>query len=82
MDGALGLAALGALPFAATATFFLGMMLIIVAHVYIGGEGGGGAVAVDGLIQGLLCLLTKVVAGAAAALVGLMAMAVTLYGAK
>ena len=45
--GALGLAALGALPAAATATFFLGMMLIIVAHVRAGGEGGGGAVAAD-----------------------------------
>jgi hypothetical protein len=52
-------------------------MLIIVAHVR-----AGGAVAADGLIQGLLRLLTMVAAGAAAALVGLMAMAVTLYGAK
>jgi hypothetical protein len=77
---ALALAALRALPAAATGTFFSGMSLIIVAHVRAGGEGGGtGAVAADGPIQGIL---TKVAAGAAAALVGLMAMALTLYGAK
>ncbi|CAD6339919.1 unnamed protein product [Miscanthus lutarioriparius] len=80
--GALGLAALRALPAAATGTFFIGMMLIIVAHVRPGGEGGGGAVAADGQIQGLLRLLAKVAAGAAAALVVLMAMALTLHGAK
>jgi hypothetical protein len=50
--GALSLAALRALPATATATFFLGMMLIIVAHVRAGGEGGGGAVSEDGPIQG------------------------------
>jgi len=72
---ALGLAALRALPAAATATFFLGMMLIIIAHV----RAGGAVVAGDATIQGLLRVLTKVAAGAAAALVGLMAMALTLY---
>ncbi|XP_066375410.1 uncharacterized protein [Miscanthus floridulus] len=80
---ALAMAALRALPAAATGTFFSGMSLIIVAHVHAGGEGGGtGAVAGDELIQGLLRLLTKVVVGAAAALVGLIAMALTFYGAK
>jgi hypothetical protein len=61
------------------------MTLIIVAHRRAGGEGGGGGavVAGDGPIQGFLRLLiTKVAAGAAAALVGLMVMALTLYGAK
>ncbi|OQU76018.1 hypothetical protein SORBI_3010G076200 [Sorghum bicolor] len=89
--GALGLAVLRALPAAATVTFFCGMMLIIVdgaAHVRAGGEaaGGTGAVAGDGPIQGLILrLLTKIAAGAAAALVSLMAMAmflVLLHGAK
>lgn len=75
---------LPALLAAATGTFFSGMTLIIVAHRRAGGEGGGGGavVAGDGPIQGLLRLLiTKVAAGAAAALVGLMVMALTLYGA-
>jgi hypothetical protein len=56
------------------------MTLIIVAHRHAGGEGGGGCavVAGDGPIQGFLRLL----AGAAAELVGLMVMALTLYGAK
>jgi hypothetical protein len=79
--GALGLAALRALPAAATVTFFCGMMFVIVA----GGEaaGGTGGVAGDGPIQGLLLsLLTKVAAGAVAALVALMAMALGLQGAK
>lgn len=75
-----------ALLAAATGTFFSGMTLIIVAHRRAGGgEGGGGGavVAGDGPIQELLCLLiTKVVAGAAAAIVGLMVMALTLYRAK
>jgi hypothetical protein len=76
---------LPALLAAATGTFFSGMTLIIVAHRRAGGEGGGGGavVAGDGPIQGLLRLLiTKVVAGAAAAIVGLMVMALTLYRAK
>ncbi|PWZ08121.1 hypothetical protein Zm00014a_041821 [Zea mays] len=76
---------LPALLAAATGTFFSGMTLIIVAHRRAGGEGGGGGavVAGDGPIQGLLRLLiTKVAAGAAAALVGLMVMALTLYRAK
>jgi hypothetical protein len=75
-----------ALLAAATGTFFSGMTLIIVAHRRAGGgEGGGGGavVAGDGPIQELLRLLiTKVAAGAAAALVGLMVMALTLYRAK
>ncbi|PWZ08120.1 hypothetical protein Zm00014a_041820 [Zea mays] len=87
---ALGLPDLPALPFAATATFFSGMTLVIVAaHRRAGGEdegggGGGGAVAGDGRpTQGLL-RLTAGAAAAAAALVGLMAMPliVILYGAK
>lgn len=77
---------LPALLAAATGTFFSGMTLIIVAHRRAGGgEGGGGGavVAGDGPIQGLLRLLiTKVAVGAAAALVGLMVMALTLYRAK
>ncbi|XP_066372839.1 uncharacterized protein [Miscanthus floridulus] len=80
--GALGLASLRALPFAATATFFFGMMLIIVSHIRAGREGGGGAVSGDEPIQGPLPPLAKVAAGAAAALVVLMAMALALHGAK
>ncbi|RLN12893.1 hypothetical protein C2845_PM09G05900 [Panicum miliaceum] len=64
---ALGLAALRALPAAATATFFLGILLIIVGHIRAGGEGGGGAVA---------GVLAKMAIGAAAGLVCLMATAV------
>jgi hypothetical protein len=69
-DGAareLGLAALRGLPAAATATFFLGILLIIVGHIRAGGEGGGGAVA---------GVLVKMAVGAAAGLVCLMALAV------
>ena len=75
--GALGLAAFRALPAAATATFFWGMvlMLIVVAHVRAGGEGGGGAVAGDGQIQGPVWLITQMAFAAAAALVCLMALA-------
>ncbi|CAL5051658.1 unnamed protein product [Urochloa decumbens] len=73
---ALGAAAFSALPGAATGTFFLGMMtLIFAARVH----GGGGAVAGAGFfgeIQGpLLRVLTKVAAGAAAALVFLVTVA-------
>ena len=78
---ALGLAALRALPAAATAAFFLGMMLIVVAHVRAGGEGGGGASAGVGPVQGPVRVLTNVAFGAAAALVLLMAMA-AIHGAK
>ncbi|KAG2615939.1 hypothetical protein PVAP13_3NG064150 [Panicum virgatum] len=73
--GALGLAAFRALPAAATATFFWGMMLIVVAHVRAGGEGGGGALAGEGQIQGPVWLITKMALAAAAALVCLMATA-------
>ena len=81
-DGAardLGLAALRALPAAATATFFLGILLIIVGHIRAGGEGGGGAVAAIAPIEAPVGLLAKMAIGAAAGLVCLMAMA--LYGA-
>ncbi|RCV20683.1 hypothetical protein SETIT_4G076400v2 [Setaria italica] len=76
----LGRAALRALPAAATATFFLSMLLIIVGHIRAGGEGGGGAVAGDGPIGAPAGLLAKMSIGSAAALVCLMAMA-ALYGA-
>jgi hypothetical protein len=74
---ALGLAALRALPAAATATYFWGMMLIIVAHVRAGGEGGGGAGAGagHGEVQGPVRILTNIALGAAAGLVFLIAMA-------
>jgi len=81
-DGAardLGLAALRELPAAATATFFLGILLIIVGHIRAGGEGGGGAVAAIAPIEAPVGLLAKMAIGAAAGLVCLMAMA--LYGA-
>ncbi|XP_025812755.1 uncharacterized protein LOC112890114 isoform X1 [Panicum hallii] len=79
---ALGLAALRALPAAATAAFFLGMMLIVViAHVRAGGEGGGGAGAGVRPVQGPVRVLTNMAFGAAAALVFLMAMA-AIHGAK
>ena len=64
---ALGLAALRALPAAATATFFLGILLIVVGHIRAGGEGGGGAVAgvlakmAVGAAAGLFCLMTTAV---------------------
>jgi len=75
--GALGLAAFRALPAAATATFFWGMvlMLIVVAHVRAGGEGGGGALVGDGQIQATVRLATEMAFAAAAALVCLMTMA-------
>ncbi|CAL5051661.1 unnamed protein product [Urochloa decumbens] len=71
---ALGLGALRALPTAAAANFFWGIMLIIVAHVRAGGEGGGGAVAGAGFfgaIQGHMRIrvLTDIALGAAAGLV-------------
>jgi hypothetical protein len=72
---ALGLAALRALPAAATATYYLGMILIIVGHIRAGGEGGGTAVAGNGPIEAPVGLLVKMAIGAAAGLVCLMAMA-------
>ncbi|CAN6202177.1 unnamed protein product [Urochloa humidicola] len=70
---ALGAAAFRALPAAATATFFLGMMtLILAAHVR---AGGGGAVAGDGQIKEAVPLLTKTAFAAAAGLVLMMAIA-------
>jgi hypothetical protein len=70
-DGArareLGLAAAArVLPSAATTTFFLGLALVFL-HV----RAGGGAVAREGPIQ----ILIKIVLGATAVLVGLMALA-------
>ncbi|CAL5037375.1 unnamed protein product [Urochloa decumbens] len=65
----VGLAALRVLPAAATVTFYLGMLLIIIRHIRAGGEGGGTAVE----------LLAKMAMGAAAGLVCLMAVAI--YGA-
>ncbi|CAL5046635.1 unnamed protein product [Urochloa decumbens] len=65
----IGLAALRALPAAATVTFYLGMLLIIIRHIRAGGEGGGTAAG----------LLAKMAIGAAAGLVCLMAVA--LHGA-
>ncbi|OQU76016.1 LOW QUALITY PROTEIN: hypothetical protein SORBI_3010G075800 [Sorghum bicolor] len=75
---ALGLVAARVLPAAAAATFFLGMALIIVSHIRAGGEGGGGAFAGDGHIQGAVSFLTKTAFAAAAALIWLTALA--LYG--
>ncbi|CAL5046632.1 unnamed protein product [Urochloa decumbens] len=79
---ALGLGALRALPTAATATFFWGAMLIVVAHVRAGGEGGGGAVAGSGFfgaIQGPMRIrvLTNIALGAVAGLVFLAIVAFT-----
>ncbi|XP_066369029.1 uncharacterized protein [Miscanthus floridulus] len=71
---ALGLAAARVLPAAAAATFFMGMALIIVAHIRAGGEGGGGYAA-DGHIQGAVSFLTKTAFAAAAALIWLTALA-------
>ncbi|CAL5043996.1 unnamed protein product [Urochloa decumbens] len=72
---ALGAAAFSALPGAATATFFLGMMtLVFAARVH----GGGGAVAGAGFfgeIQGPMRVLTKIAVGAAAVLVFLVTVA-------
>ncbi|RCV20680.1 hypothetical protein SETIT_4G076100v2 [Setaria italica] len=74
---ALGLGALRALPAAATATFFWGMMLIIIAHVRAGGEGGGGAGAGagHGAIKMAVRILTMIAVGAAAGLAFLVIMA-------
>jgi hypothetical protein len=74
---ALGLAAARVLPAAAVATFFLGMALIIVGHIRAGDEGGGGAFAADGHIQGqgAVSFLTKTALAAAAALIWLTALA-------
>jgi hypothetical protein len=69
-DGArareLGLAAAHTLPSAATTTFFLGLALVFL-HV----RAGGGALAGEGPVQ----ILIKIVLGATAVLVGLMALA-------
>lgn len=70
----LGMAAVDALPAAATVTFFLGMTLIIV-HIRAGGEGGGGAITGNRPVPAPVELLKKVALGAAAALVSQMAMA-------
>ncbi|KAF8695693.1 hypothetical protein HU200_037353 [Digitaria exilis] len=75
----LGLAALRVLPPVATASFFLGMLLIIVGHIRAGGEGGGGAVAVarHGPIEApVVGLLVTIASAVAVALVLLMGMAV------
>ncbi|KAG2604896.1 hypothetical protein PVAP13_4NG064400 [Panicum virgatum] len=84
---ALGPGALHALPAAATATFFWGTMLIIVAHVRAGGEGGGGAGSEEvapapergtgrsGGPRGPVRLLTNVALGEAAGLVFLVTIA-------
>jgi hypothetical protein len=70
-DGArareIGTAAAHVLPAAATATFFLGLALVLL-HVR---ASGGGALAREGPVQ----ILIKVVAGATVVLVGLMALA-------
>ncbi|CAO1947771.1 unnamed protein product [Urochloa humidicola] len=77
VHGAVGAAAFRALPGAATATFFLGMtLLIFAAYVRTGGEGG--AVAGDGQIfqeAVPLSLLIKTAFAAAAGLVFMMAIA-------
>jgi hypothetical protein len=59
--GALGRAALEALPASATALFVLGITLVI-AHIRVGGEGGGGGAAVP------VNVLKKIALGGAAAL--------------
>lgn len=72
----LGRAALGALPYAATATFFLSMLMVIVGHIRAGGEGGGTFVAGNGPIEAPAGgVLAKMAIGAATGLVALMAMA-------
>ncbi|CAN6208341.1 unnamed protein product [Urochloa humidicola] len=63
---ALGMGALRALPTAAAANFFWGIMLIIVAHVVGAGHGA---------VQGHMRVLTKVAVGAAAGLVFLVTVA-------
>ncbi|CAL5043992.1 unnamed protein product [Urochloa decumbens] len=68
----LGLAAARVLPVASTATFFLGMVLIILVHIRAGGEGGGGAVVVG---EALVSVVTKMAFAAAAGLVCMMAIA-------
>ncbi|KAJ1258475.1 hypothetical protein BS78_10G078300 [Paspalum vaginatum] len=73
---ALGLAARGALPAAATVTFYMGMLLIVVRHIRAGGEGGGGVVAGDEPIRAPVGVLVKMAWAAAAALVCLSIMAV------
>ncbi|KAJ1258474.1 hypothetical protein BS78_10G078200 [Paspalum vaginatum] len=62
---ALGLAALRALLAAVTVTFFLGMLLIVVGHIRVGGEGGGVVVAGDEAILAPvgLIILTKMALG-------------------
>jgi hypothetical protein len=69
-DGArareIGTAAAHVLPAATTATFFLGLALVLL-HV----RAGGGALAREGPVQ----ILIKVVAGATVVLVGLMSLA-------
>ncbi|TVU04263.1 hypothetical protein EJB05_50167, partial [Eragrostis curvula] len=72
---ALGLAAARALPAAAALTFFLGMALVMVQ--VRAGRGGRGGVAGDGAVQGAVWILSNVALGAAAAVVGMMA--VVLY---
>jgi hypothetical protein len=61
--GALGRAALEALPASATAVFVLGITLVI-AHIRVGGEGGGGGAAVPVPVN----VLKKIALGGAAAL--------------
>ncbi|CAL5046636.1 unnamed protein product [Urochloa decumbens] len=74
---ALGLAALRAVPGASAASFFLGMLLIIVGHIRAGGEGGGGAVAGDGPIGApVVRILAKAAMAATVALLFLTAIAV------
>ncbi|XP_062227548.1 uncharacterized protein LOC133925815 [Phragmites australis] len=69
---ALGLAAVRALPASATVTFFLGMALIYL-HV---GTGGGRAGGNGPVPEPAVRLLTETTLEAAAALIGMMAMAV------
>ncbi|TVU00280.1 hypothetical protein EJB05_54301, partial [Eragrostis curvula] len=52
-------------------------MALVFAQVRAGGGGGGGAVAGDGAVQGAVWILSNVALGAAAAVVGMMA--VVLY---
>jgi hypothetical protein len=74
--GAAGLAAARVLPAASIATFFLGIVLMILLHIRAGGEGdGGGAVAGGGAVEVLVWVVTKMAFAAAAGLVALMAIA-------
>ena len=80
---ALSLAAASVLPAAAVGCFFLGVWLIIIAHIRAGGVGGSGTFgAADGQIQGrpavTVRFLTKVARGAAAAI--FLVMSMSLYG--